>query len=93
MREGCLGLLMALVARIVSVALVCVGMVLFLLGVFAFQPSLNVMTVAVAFLALGGAYLFVRVGRDVWRDLTEGLSERKKLDPPNDEEDDRGTGA
>ena len=84
MREGCLGLLISLASRIVSVVLVCVGVVLFLLGVFAFQPSFSFMSVAVAFLALGGAYLFIRVGRDVWSDLMEN---RKKSAAPDDKID------
>lgn len=87
MREGCLGLLISLASRVVSVVLVCVGVVLFLLGVFAFQPSFSFMTVAVAALALGGAYLLVRVGRDVWSDLADSLTARKKPDPPDDESD------
>lgn len=86
-----MGLLVTLAARVVSVILVCVGLVLFLLGVFAFQPSFDATAVAVALLALGGAYLLMRVGRDVWRDLTEGLS-RRKPDRPDDEEDDREDG-
>jgi len=86
-------LLLALASRVISVMLVCAGVVLFLLGVFAFQPSFSFMTVAVAVLALGGAYLFVRVGRDVWSDLTEGLSRRKKPDTPEDDENHKGTGA
>ena len=80
---------MTLASRVVSVVLLCVGVVLFLLGVFAFQPSFSVMTVAVAVLALGGAYLFIRVGRDVWGDLTES---RKNPDAPEDKTD-RDAGA
>lgn len=86
-------MLVTLASRIVSVVLVCVGVVLFLLGVFAFQPSFSFMTVAVAVLALGGAYLFIRVGRDVWSDLKEGLTRRKKPDTPDDDESDQDTGS
>jgi arginine exporter protein ArgO len=92
MREGCLGVLVTLVARVLSVVFVCVGIVLFLLGVFAFQPSFDLMTVAVAFLALGGAFLFVRIGRDVWTDLKEGTSSSKSPDAQKDDDSDQGIG-
>ena len=85
-------MLVTLVARVLSVVLVCVGIVMFLLGVFAFQPSFDLMTVAVAFLALGGAFLFVRIGRDVWTDLREGTSSSKSPDTPKDDDSDQGVG-
>ncbi|MDQ3386668.1 MAG: hypothetical protein M3475_03565 [Actinomycetota bacterium] len=85
-------MLVTLVARVLSVVLVCVGIVMFLLGVFAFQPSFDLMTVVVAFLALGGAFLFVRIGRDVWTDLKEGTSSSKSPDTPKDDDSDQGVG-
>jgi arginine exporter protein ArgO len=92
MREGCLGVLVTLVARVLSVVFVCVGIVLFLLGVFAFQPSFDFMTVVVAFFALGGAFLFVRIGQDVWTDLKEGTSSSKNPDARKDDDSDQGIG-
>ena len=83
-----MGLLVTLAVRVLSVLLVCLGLAFFLWGVFAFQPSVDATTVIVALLALIGAYLLMRVGRDVWRDLTESLSRRKPT-LPEDETADR----
>ena len=72
MRSGCLGLLFALGVRVLSTVLVAVGAALLLFGVLAFDPSPDVRMVVALVVAPVGAYLFYRVGREVWRDLKAG---------------------
>lgn len=81
MRSGCTGLLVALTVWVISAALISIGVILLVFGVFTLDPSLRPETVVTVIAAPIGAYLLIRIGRDILRDLREGLSgedERKE---------------
>lgn len=69
MRQGCLGFLFRLGTSVVSAILVAVGALLLVIGLLSSSPDSGMRTVLSLVGALVAAYLFIRVGRAIWRDL------------------------
>ena len=69
MREGCLGFLFRLGTSVVSALLVAVGALLLVIGLLSSSPASGTRTALSVIAALVAAYLFIRVGKAIWRDL------------------------
>lgn len=69
MRRGCLNFLFRLGTSVVSAALIAVGSLLLIIGLLSSSPLSGARTVFTIIAALVAAYLFIRVGREIWRDL------------------------
>ncbi len=90
MRAGCRNIFLRLGTLAVSAVLVAVGVLLLLLGYFSLESPVNLETVILLFAAVAAAYVFIRVGRDIWRDLREQLPGRKEADEPQGPGEDPG---
>jgi hypothetical protein len=88
MRSGCGGVFLRLGTSVASAVLVAVGVLLLLLSFFSFAPSANLGTAVLLLGAGAAAYLFVRVGRDIWRELRAQLPADKDAGSESPEEDD-----
>ena len=69
MRQGCFGFLLQLGTSVVSAVLVAVGALLLIVGLVSSSPESGLRTVLSIAAALLAAYVFIRVGRAIWRDL------------------------
>lgn len=70
-----------------SAVLVATGVLLLLLSFFSFGPPLNPRTVMLLLVAAVAAYVFIRVGRDIWRDLRAQLPGEKDTSDEIPEDD------
>ena len=71
MRQGCLNFIFRLGTSVVSAVLIAVGALLLLVGLLSSSPLSGARTALSIVAALIAAYLFIRVGRSIWRDLRE----------------------
>lgn len=71
MRQGCLNLLLRLGTSVVSVLLIALGGLLLAIGLLSPSPLSGGRMALSILAALVAAYLFIRVGREIWRDLRE----------------------
>ncbi|CAN5554868.1 hypothetical protein BH24ACT22_BH24ACT22_10390 [soil metagenome] len=69
MRGGCFGFLFNISTYVVSAALITIGSILLVIGLLTSSPASGATTTLSLVAALVAAYLFVRVGREIWRDL------------------------
>jgi hypothetical protein len=69
MRQGCFGFVFRLGTSVVSAVLVAVGALLLVIGLLSSSPLSGTRTALSITAALVAAYLFIRVGRAIWRDL------------------------
>ncbi|CAN5687365.1 hypothetical protein BH24ACT21_BH24ACT21_07700 [soil metagenome] len=83
MRQGCFDFLLRLGTSVVSAVLVAVGALLLVIGLLSSSPLSGVRTALSIIAALIAAYLFIQVGRAIWRDL------RKPQEPDHEEPDDK----
>ncbi|MGH3090682.1 MAG: hypothetical protein ACRDSJ_25665 [Rubrobacteraceae bacterium] len=80
--SGCLGIFLEILTWVFSTVLITIGAAFFLFGVFSFEPEFTVGTVVAIITVPLAAFLFLRTGRAILRDL------RGKTDaPPNDREE------
>lgn len=83
MRSGCINYIFRIGAAVVSAILLTLGALVLVFGAFDLDSSGGTRTVITTVAALGAIYLFVRVGKDILRDLRDdGAS---KEDPPHDD--------
>lgn len=84
MRSGCRDMFLRLGTLAASVVLITVGGLLILLSYFSLTPSLGVETIISLLVAVGAAYVFVRVGRDIWQDLRAQFPNKEDPDKAED---------
>ena len=81
MRQGCFGFLLQLGTSVVSAVLIAVGALLLIVGLVSSSPESGLRTVLPIAAALLAAYVFVQVGRSIWRDLRKSrLTEQEQED-------------
>jgi arginine exporter protein ArgO len=80
MPSGCGWYLFRIFMWALSVALLSMGAILLLFGIFSLSPVLDTRTVVATVVAPVGLYLLLRVGRGIWRDLTESPRKGDRVD-------------
>ncbi|CAN5844224.1 hypothetical protein BH23ACT11_BH23ACT11_06660 [soil metagenome] len=69
MRESCVNIILRLGTSVVSAIFVAVGVLLLVVGLLSSAPLSGARTALSIVAALGAAYVFIQVGRVIWRDL------------------------
>lgn len=77
MRQGCLDFLFRLGTSVVSAILLAVGALLLIIGLVSSSPLSGARTALSIIFAMIAAYLFIRVGRAIWRDLRNPDQEKE----------------
>ncbi len=86
MRAGCISYILRIGTAIIAAILLASGTLMLVFGAFNLDSSGGTRTVITVVAALVAVYLFVRVGKDILRDLRSESSgdEKEKNRPPND---------
>jgi TRAP-type C4-dicarboxylate transport system permease small subunit len=76
MKAGCLGVLIEVAVWVFSTVLVTLGAFMLVAGAVVFSPTLDAAVIFTVVVVPVGAYLLLRVGQDIWREL-RGLTAKK----------------
>ncbi len=86
MRSGCTSYILRMGTAVITAILLASGTLILVFGAFNLDSSGGVRTVITVIAALVAAYLFVRVGKDIWRDLrSESSGDKKEKNGPSDD--------
>lgn len=85
MRAGCISYVLRIGTAVIAATLLAAGTLILVFGAFNLDSSGGIRTIITVVAALVAVYLFVRVGKDILRDLRSESSddEKEKNHPPN----------
>ncbi len=69
MRSGCISYILKIGTAVVSAFLLAAGTLVLFFGAFNLDSSGGVLTITTAIVGVVAIYLFIRVGKDILRDL------------------------
>lgn len=84
MRSGCISYVLKIGTAIVAAILLAAGTLVLVFGAFNLDSSGGIRTIITVVAAVTAIYLFIRVGKDVLRDLRGESNGEKGKSPPSD---------
>lgn len=84
MRSGCINYVLKIGTAILAAIFLTTGALVLIFGAFNLDSSGGAVTIATVVAALAAAYLFVRVGKDILRDLRGNGDDKSKRPDDSD---------
>ena len=84
MRSGCISYVLRIGTAVMAALFLAGGALVLLFGAFNLDSSGRTRTVITVVAAVGAIYLFIRVGKDILRDLRSGGVRDEEKIPPSD---------
>lgn len=84
MRSGCISYILRIGTAVVAAILLAAGALVLVFGAFNLDSSGGIRTITTVIIGGGATYLFIRVGKDILRDLRGESDGDEVKRPPHD---------